>query len=508
MNFFQKIEYPLTVFFTGAAVLILEISATKILSPYFGNTIFTVSGIITIVLIGLSVGYFFGGKLADKKPSPTWYYALICASGLGSLLIFFLKNSALPIMGKNLSLFSGPLISSFTLFFLPVCVLGFISPYAIKLQEQRLQAGKPIIGSVSGQIFFWSTFGSIFGSLVTSFILVPFLGLNSILLLVSTLLILVGSPLWFKVFSIKIKILGAISLLVLFTYSFILLLTFKLPNNVLFQKDGIYEKISVIKSKVDNRDVNFLIQDMSFSAAAFTENPDELVFDYTKYYSLYSLFLPKIDTALVIGGGGFSIPKALLKEQEEVLVDVAEIEPILLDVAKKYFGLSENPRLNIQIKDGRRMLKDSNKNYDLIFSDVYYSLYSVPAHFTTKEFFLLAKEKLSPNGIFIANLIGNLSDSKPSFIKSEIKTFQEVFPNSYVFATDSKSSEKNQNIIILGSNSNRRLHSNDKLNTSLLTNLQNKMVNLEKLNLKEHKIFTDDFSAADIYMASVFRSID
>ena len=97
------------------------------------------------------------------------------------------------------------------------------------------------------------------------------------------------------------------------------------------------------------------------------------------------------------------MPKALFIDLPDVNIDVSEIEPSLFELGKKYFRVPNNPRLKNYTKDGRRLLYETNKKYDLIFSDVYFSLFSVPTHFTTEEFFQIARDKLSPDGIFIAN---------------------------------------------------------------------------------------------------------
>ena len=121
---------------------------------------------------------------------------------------------------------------------------------------------------------------------------------------------------------------------------------------------------------------------------------------------------------VVLGGGAYSVPKALLKDLPDAEVDVAEIEPSLFDLGKNYFAVPDDARLHNFVQDGRRFLQETDASYGLIFSDVYASLYSVPAQFTTKEFFALAKSRLEPDGLFVANLIGDVSRQEPSFIFS------------------------------------------------------------------------------------------
>jgi spermidine synthase len=211
----------------------------------------------------------------------------------------------------------------------------------------------------------------------------------------------------------------------------------------------------------------------------------------------------------MIGGGAYSVPKDLLSNLPNVKIDVAEIEPSLFDLAKKYFRVPDDPRLNNFVKDGRRFLYDSDKKYDFIFSDAYSSLYSTPEHLTTQEFFKIAKNKLNDKGVFIANVIGSLSLQKPSLLLSEIKTFKTVFANSYFFAVNSPQSSDLQNIIFIGYNGADAIDFNSaswqaKIKESqnpIIGNLAEKKINLNKFDFSLHPILTDDFAPVEYLVA-------
>ena len=239
---------------------------------------------------------------------------------------------------------------------------------------------------------------------------------------------------------------------------------------------------------------------------------DELVFDYTKYYSLYKILKPDLKEALFIGGGAYSMPKALLAETTDTKIDVSEIEPSLFDLGKKYFRVPDNPRLKNYLEDGRRFLHDSNKKYDLIFSDVYFSFYSVPSHFTTKEFFEIAKNKLSDDGIFLGNFIGSLSRAGDSLLFSEIKTFQTVFPNSYFFAVRSPSIAEAQNIIFLGWNSDKKIDFNNPLikefPNEIIKNLSAKNIDISRFELLKYKELTDNHSPTDYLTGKFIKNLN
>jgi len=181
---------PIAVFLTGACVLIVEIVATRVLSPFYGNTIFTVSSVISVILAALSVGYYAGGRFADRHPSLRWFFGIILLSGLVLLLFHFIGIITLPILGYALSISVGPLVSSLLLFFLPAFLLGTLSPYAVKLQSVNFP--EQGVGSVAGKIFFWSTLGSIVGSLLAGFILIPYFGVNQIIIANGVVLFFLG----------------------------------------------------------------------------------------------------------------------------------------------------------------------------------------------------------------------------------------------------------------------------------------------------------------------------
>jgi spermidine synthase len=279
-----------------------------------------------------------------------------------------------------------------------------------------------------------------------------------------------------------------------------------LADNVIYSRDGLYEKITVAEGVYNGQSVRFLKQDTSNSAAMYLDS-DELVYDYTKYYALYDVFEPEVKRALVMGGGAYSIPKALLADLPDALVDVSEIEPLLVSLSKKYFRLEDDPRLTHYIKDGRRMLHDVQSRYDLIFSDVYHSMYSVPAHFTTKEFMQLAHDRLTENGVFVANLIGNLEAGEESFIWSQVKTMQQVFPEVYVFAVSSPLYEDTQNIVVVGANSPERIDPNDQKwrqsRYQVVREIAGHYVPTERMALERYPVLADDYAPVDYLVSKV-----
>jgi spermidine synthase len=487
---------PSVVFLTGASVLIVEVLAVRILSPFYGNTIFTVSSVISVILLALSAGYYIGGTLADRRPSLLWFFGLIFISGIVLLAFQAAGTVLLPRFSGMFSIEVGPLVSAAFLFLLPALFLGMLSPYAVRLQS--MYAPSLGVGRVAGEIFFWSTLGSITGSLLAGFVLIPRFGIDRILIANGVALLVLGfGPLVFLRASHRhVAAAGTAALIVgIGAYA-----STRARDEVLYRRDGVYQRITIYEGEQLGRPARFLLLDRSESGAMFLD---------TKYYVLYKIFTPQVSRALVLGGGAYSIPKALLRELPSAEVDVAEIEPSLFDLSKQYFDVADNPRLHNHVEDGRRFLQDASAPYDLIFGDVYYSYFSVPPHFTTQEFFALARDRLAPGGVFIANMIGDLSRRQPSLIMAELRTFKTIFPNSYFFAVEAP--EKTaliQNITLVGYNSDRRVDVRSAEVTrhpnALIRFLQYKALDIgRRYELSAYPILTDAYAPVEYLTARV-----
>lgn len=499
---------PAAVFITGACVLVIETVATRALSPFFGNTIFTFSSVISVILVALSAGYYAGGKLADKQPSLKLFFGIIAASGAVLLAFYLLSVFALPFLSAALPLTTGPLISSSLLFLAPAFLLGLLSPFAVKLQSARFP--EQGVGSVAGTMFFWSTLGSIGGSLLTGFVLIPHLGVDKIFTATGIILCLLGI-IPFALMSKKDRRLPSAFVMVLVPAIFALSAAGQTWNGAVYAVDGLYEKIVIFDGEYEGRPARFFQQDRSSSGAMFLDSsdPTDLAYEYTKYYSLYKIFNPNAERALVIGGGAYSIPKALLAELPESVIEVAEIEPSLFSLAKEYFGLTDDKRLVNHVEDGRRLLAESDEKYDIIFGDAYHSLYSIPQHLTTLEFFKLAKSRMTDGGTFIINVIGDISPEAPSMTWSEIKTFRTVFPNSYFFASRNPDNTEAQNIIFIGVNGDKEVDFNSEeiaeSGNKIIASLSEKRIDLSRVDFSEHVTLTDNYAPVEYLTSRVLK---
>jgi spermidine synthase len=508
----DKFGLLLSVTLAGMAVLVIEITAIRMLAPFFGNSIFTISSVIGIMLAALAFGYYLGGTLADRKPSAVWFFSLIVVAGCSVLLLQFLNAVVLPGVAYKLSLIDGPLIVSLLMFFLPAMFLAMLSPFAIALLHAR-GAGRGV-GNASGLVFFWSTLGSIAGSLATGFLLIPHWGIGNIVAATGSGLVLLGGagllmtrglP---KIFPVGLALLGVISGIALAHVAT------ADGRGVVFAADGLYEKIVIRDIPYRDRTARILLQDLSVSGGLFLDD-GSMAFDYTKYFDLYRLFTPELKTALAIGGGAYSVPRSILHDSPRAIVDVAEIDPSLHALALRYFDLPGDARLRNHVIDGRRFLHDTAERYDLIFSDAYRSFISAPPQFATLEFFRLARSRLRDNGVLIANFYGSLAPDSRAAIYSVWRTMRAAFPQVYVIATVSPSSEELQNFIFVGHNASNPDKRTDlrqaaamEFATPILKGVAALELRAADALLDAHPVLTDDFAPVEYYAANAIRRYD
>ncbi|MFB5632531.1 MAG: spermidine synthase [Nitrosopumilus sp.] len=427
-------------FASGTIVMALEIATSRILTPVFGSTIYTWGSLIGVILSGLSLGYYLGGRIADDHPNFEKICGIVFSVGLFIVGIPFFASSvvdfSLAIM--PVSQFT-PLLATFLLLMLPSVLLGFVSPYVIKLGTKSLQK----VGNISGNLYSIATVGSIFGTFVTVFVLIPNVTVNQIIFGLG--IALIGSSLIGLKISPKLIALGILVILIV-PWSSLSVNTISHNGTLIFEKETMFSHLDVIEY-ADNR--SLYLDGMRHSSMNMRD-PLDLVIDYTEYFHLGMMFNPGAKDILFVGGGGFSGPKNFLALYPDTKIDVIEIDPDVIDVAKTYFNLEANPRLQIFNDDARKHLSMFDKKYDVIILDAYATNY-VPYHLMTHEFFQLLEKRLEPNGVIVSNLLGSIEGSHSALVRSVYKTMQETFPVSYVFPTEEKPVFL-QNIMVVSSN--------------------------------------------------------
>ena len=445
------------VFISGGVLMALEIVGSRVLAPYFGNSIFVWGSLISVVLAALSLGYYWGGWLSERNPSFARLLLLLLIPGVLIFPLPFIYPSinysiAEADFGSRLN----PLIASAIFFLLPAIFLGTVSPYAIRLAATTLST----VGSTAGSLYALSTCGSIFGTLFTAFYLIPVIGVSNIIHALGITLVLLALLLWplGRLRSEKMAK-GVTAAKTAATFFFLTVLFGALAPltwaKIIFEKDSFYHHIRV----EEDEDARYLYFDRTLQSAMNLDDPTTLRLIYSRYASLGLAFRPDAKKALIIGLGGGSIPKKYNKEFPLLEIDVAEIDPEVVQVARKFFFLKEGKNLRVHAQDGRLFLTRSPERYDLILLDAYYTD-AIPFHLTTREFFQVAERKLTSNGIVAANIIGAVTGPGGKITRSVIKTLRETFPQIYVFATRGTSGvslDTIQNVIVIATRDRQRI---------------------------------------------------
>ena len=426
-------------FSSGAVVMALEIAGSRVITPVFGSSTTTWGILIGIILTGLTLGYFLGGRISDLKPSTEKLCSIVFSTGLFILFIPFISQSLIEYFIEIMPTSStATFFSTLTIFGLPAILLGFVSPYAIKLTAKTLHK----IGTTTGNIYSISTLGSIFGTFLTIFALIPFFEIQNLILAFGFILI-----------GISIIGLGKIPKIIAFALILVFIVnsgTLNMNNSLGFVSGVLVEQETPYSSLIVVEEDNFrtMYIDGSLHSSMDLTDPNKLVLYYTKSFHLVNLISPEIDKVLFVGGGGFSGPKSFFYSYDQVNIEVSEIDPVVIEVAKDYFFVPDSQRLSIINEDSRVHLTKTENQYDAIILDAYKG-YTIPFHLMTEEFYQLLDKKLSKDGIVVSNFVGTLEGENSKLFNSTYKTMNGVFPKVYVFPSNVKNIDYRQNITIL-----------------------------------------------------------
>jgi len=450
----EVIKANVVVFIASFCTLVIELVAGRIMAPYVGVSLYTWTSIIGVVLAGISIGAYLGGRIADRYPRSSTLGWLLFLSGLGAFSISPLTN----LVGGaqfHTALMTRILLVTTIIFFLPSCLLGMISPVVVKLTLNNLEK----TGNVVGKIYAFSTLGSILGTFATGFYLIAWMGTRSILLTMGIILVL--SALIFGGFFRSKK---ALALFFLFLFLSALLpfigvqvyatvtaeelffplspvesiktfcqYAFKPPieEETYFFKESDYYTIKLKKSIKGNNGnpLESLVLDHLVHSYADLDDPLYIEYEYIRVYEemvRWQAMKRGAFKALFLGGGGYTFPRFMEAKYPKAAIHVVEIDPEITRVAQQYLGISENTKIRSFNEDGRWFVMNCKEKgtYDFIFGDAFNDL-SIPYHLTTKEFAMQLKALLKPDGVLMANVIDSFK--KGAFMPSYIRTLEEVF---------------------------------------------------------------------------------
>ena len=498
----RRAIYDIAIFVAAAGALTLEIVAGRLLAPYVGMSLYTWTAIIAVVLAGLSIGHWIGGRLAgagiDAARGASRLaiaLALAAVSSLSTLILIRLLSG--PILGGGSSILT--LVTLTTLVFLPPSLFaGIVSPLIAKL---AIDDAPGATGEVLGRVYALGAIGSIVGTLATGYVFISWIGSTGTVFAVAAAYAALAAT--FAVLSRR-SIATVSALLV--------------AGGTGLWVAG--DRLQAFASPCDVESDYYCIRVVDFSPE--TGRPSALLVldhlghginDRDEPRLLYSPYLQLIDeivrqrfatrpiSAFFIGGGAYTLPRAWLEDDRAHEVIVAEIDPAVSRIARDRLWLADSPRLEVRHLDARVALQalPAAPRFDVVFGDAFHDI-SIPQHLVTDEFHREIAARLNPGGIYAINVIE--SRRGPAFLLSLVHTLRQRFAAVEVWLDlEEYVSPGRVTYLVLASDTpspDGRLRARFGLDRAWL-----RLPGSELAGVSDAPILTDDFAPVDRLMAHI-----
>ncbi len=499
-------------FISSFCVMVIELIAARILAPHIGVSLYTWTSIIGVILAGIALGNYLGGKIADRYASPLVLVAIFL---IGSLLTIAILPATKAV--TSASWFSTlPVMLNFTLrvsciFFLPAIVLSMVSPLVIKLTLADIGQ----TGGVVGTIYAFSTVGAILGTFMTGFYLILWFGVRMILWLDASVLLLTGILAWFswrvpdrwRLSRKNFIIWGAIITVVVAS-----LLLFRLRDSWQenYTRESNYYSIRVW----DSAGFKVLSLDHLIHSYVIPDQPTVLKYDYLKIFEEIVRYITARDgitpRVLHLGGGGYSFPRYIDAIYAGSVNEVVEIDPAVTEVAHEELGLPLDSNIKTYNQDARLFLiqRNAGDRYNIVIGDVFND-FSTPYHLTTLEFDKLVKANMEKNGVYMINIIDNYSRGR--YMPSFVCTLKQTFDYVYLFSPSANWEFAGTGTFVIVA-TDHQIDLDDYKKTVTENGTKRATGNpLEESGLEEYLakrdpiLLTDDYAPTDILIAPLFR---
>lgn len=439
-----------TAFFCGMTIMAVELSASRLLAPYFGTSSIIWTVIIGLIMISLSLGNILGGRSADKHNNIGRLFSLVWIAAIwiavipfaGKYVVAFSAIVMMWILPNNL-LVAGSVFSCLVVFSIPLVILGMASPYLVKLGVKDMENN----GRTTGEIYATSTIGSIIGTFIPTFLTIPYIGTQKTFLVFSLALNLIC--LYYFIRTKKRIIRTAVSTALIFALLFAPLgSSYAFWKKTVLEDESLYNYLQVAEegdSVILSTNVAFGVQ------SVYTKNKplSGLYYDYALMapFFMKQAGMDKKMDVLVLGMGTGTFAKECKHFFPNSKIEGVEIDQKIVDLSKKYFELKDE-EAKVYVNDGRTFLagRDAGK-YDLVMVDAYHDI-TIPFHMSTTEFFSEIKQHLNPNGVIMINI--NMRSEKSTEITDYLtqtlknnmnKVYKYDVPNStntIVYSSDNE----------------------------------------------------------------------
>lgn len=424
----------MTAFFCGMSIMAVELSATRLLAPYFGTSMIVWTIVIGLIMISLSLGNVLGGRAADKYKNGDKLFSFIWIASIwiaiiplvGKYIIVLSVVVLMWILPNNL-LVAGSIFSCLVVFSFPLVILGMASPYLVKLGVNDMENN----GRTTGEIYAISTIGSIIGTFIPTFVTIPTIGTSKTFLVFALIINLLC--LYYFVTKRTRLVRSAVSAVLIACVMFT-----PLNNSYAFWKKSVLEDESLynyLQVSEDSESV-ILSTNVAFGVQSLYKKDHKLSGYYYEYGLMAPLFMKSADfqkrqNVLILGLGTGTYAKLCKSYFPNSSIDGVEIDQKIVDLSKKYFDLTDQ-EANIFVNDGRTFLMGKDvKKYDLIMVDAYHDI-TIPFHMSTKEFFSQVNDHLNKNGILLMNI--NMRSNKNTEINDYLtQTVKSCMKSVYTF---------------------------------------------------------------------------
>lgn len=422
----------------------LEMIGSRVVAPLVGASIISWSALIGMSLFGITLGAYFGGRLADKYN--TYTLVVVCCSISGASL------SSVPFLAHLVSLWAIPfslgiesVVLALILIFPSAVLLGAAFP--VFATGATRNEGQP--GSIYGLLSGASSLGSILGVFLTGFFFISYFGTKNILFVLA--FVMLSFAVFFSISSNMVvsgrvkQVLGVSALIILLFFLWSIFSAPK-PETLLYSGDSRYYHIRVMDLEAEGfGSVRTLILDADTHSYATKKVWKEL---YSNITPVLGMIAPQKENVLFVGAGAYTMPLLFSHENPKSRVTVSEIDPALQNIGERFFDLDRS-RIKTVVGDGRTFLSQTDQKYDIIFGDAYSSFISVPWHLLTREYYETVKRRLAPGGVYGMSFVSTRGESGKQMTGSVAGTFREAFPNYVAFAFGKKD-DSPQNIVLLG----------------------------------------------------------
>jgi spermidine synthase len=415
----QRALYVL-VFLAGVGTLATEICASRLLAPYFGSSTIVWANLIGLVLASLSLGYWLGGKVADRRPEPRLLGTIVVAAALLVAVTPFLARPFLDLTVEGLDQVSegaaiGSFVGTLLLFAPPVALMGMAAPFAIRLALADVEHA----GAVAGRLYALSTIGSLLGTFLSALVTIPLIGTQRTMLASAALLAAGGALLLRRRWLV---VAAAVAVLLAVPPGAI-----KASPDLIYETESRYQYVRVLERDSGTRQLELNEGIAVHSVWRANEVLTGGVWD--TFLAVPALLGREPKRVAVLGNAGGTTARAFARFYPGTEIDGVELDPTVTDVGFRFFGMADNPRLHVHDADARPFLRSTSERYDLIYVDAYRPPY-VPFYLATKEFFQLARSRLERDGMVALNVATVPDDQR--LAEGIEATLRSVF--RYVFA--------------------------------------------------------------------------